>query len=687
LLGGLGQPDTNTGGNLNAINALLTVNGQGAGDSDLLMLDDTGDTLSNHGTLTATRITNGVVGSSGPGAADGRRWQHHLRYAGSRCASSWATRPTAMCSPSKAPTATDRPRPSAAASVADVFNIETLVGDLGLYRPVAAATWCASAPRPAMWARRMGAIDAYDSSLNGLAGRLEVDGGTGSADTLKLFDGGDTTRENGRLSASEIVGMGMTLGVGYTGFDVLKIWLSNGDDNLYIASTHTGVTFIDLGDEQAIVNGVNDVVNINSTSGPTTIDAGQGNDVIRVNFDVQGSRPSGAASMASLRCMASRAATATKSASPARFRRASTHSTSRTAIPASTACAFTAPTRPTSSCCVPTRTSASAWWRRSRSMPTACRSPAASSSASTTMPTSAARSRSSGATATTPSSSTTTSRPTTIFGDAGNDTFQAGQVYQSFRDARNPDNGLAEEDYFETTQITRGFLSNGVSQSTVLYGGTGNDNFTVYSNKAELFLFGDEDDDTFTVRAFVKVDPNDPKAPYTNINGGQGADFIAFTVNAPVRIDGGDGFDTLTVIGTEFGDDFVVNDQGVYGAGLFVSYTGLEKIVVDALEGNDRFFIESTSAGVALEVVGGLGSDTLHVGGSNGKAVTVVSNKLEGHSGLVIQSTTTDDPAYKNVFVKDVVADVRDNDEARCGLCSTSGRSACSRTAAPAPTS
>jgi hypothetical protein len=199
----------------------------------------------------------------------------------------------------------------------------------------------------------------------------------------------------------------------------------------------------------------------------------------------------------------------------------------------------------------------------------------------------------------------------------------------------------------------------------VLFGGTGNDNFTVYSNKAELFLFGDEDDDTFTVRAFVKVDPNDPKAPYTNINGGQGADFIAFTVNAPVRIDGGDGFDTLTVIGTEFGDDFVVNDQGVYGAGLFVSYTGLEKIVVDALEGNDRFFIESTSAGVALEVVGGLGSDTLHVGGSNGKAVTVVSNNLEGHSGLVIQSTTTDDPGLQErVRQGRGSADVRDNDEA-----------------------
>ena len=75
-------------------------------------------------------------------------------------------------------------------------------------------------------------------------------------------------------------------------------------------------------------------------------------------------------------------------------------------------------------------------------------------------------------------------------------------------------------------------------------------------------------DDTFLVRSFVRVDPNDPKAPFTNINGGQGADLISFTVNAPVRIEGGDGFDTLTVVGTEFGDDFVVNEFGVFGGGL-----------------------------------------------------------------------------------------------------------------------
>src|SRR5688500_20116140 len=84
-----------------------------------------------------------------------------------------------------------------------------------------------------------------------------------------------------------------------------------------------------------------------------------------------------------------------------------------------------------------------------------------------------------------------------------------------------------------------------------MFGATANDNSTDSSKKAELFLLGDEDDDTFTVRAFVKVDPNDPKAPFVNINGGQGADFVAFTVNAPVRIDGGDGRSEERRVGKE----------------------------------------------------------------------------------------------------------------------------------------
>src|SRR6185369_15250686 len=150
----------------------------------------------------------------------------------------------------------------------------------------------------------------------------------------------------------------------------------------------------------------------------------------------------------------------------------------------------------------------------------------------------------------------------------------------------------------------------------------------------------------------------DPKAPITNVNGGQGADFISYTVNSPIQIEGGDGFDTLTVVGTEFGDDFVVNEKGVYGAGLFVSYAGIEKVVVDALEGNDHFYVGSTSDSVQIELVGGKGSDTFDVGGSpNGQPVAVVSNDGNGHSGLIDMSTP-------GAYVPDVSANVRDNDEA-----------------------
>ncbi|MFT5527480.1 MAG: hypothetical protein ACI9HK_005462, partial [Pirellulaceae bacterium] len=246
---------------------------------------------------------------------------------------------------------------------------------------------------------------------------------------------------------------------------------------------------------------------------------------------------------------------------------------------------------------------------------------------------------------------------TTIFGDEGNDNFQVGQVFASLRDANA---GLALEDQFDATLTTRGYLSNGISYSTNLFGGVGEDSFTVYHNKADLSMFGEEDDDSFRVRAFVRVNPRDPKAPLTNINGGQGADFISYTVNSPVQIEGGDGFDSLTVVGTEFGDQFVVTNNGVFGAGLFVSFNGLERVVVDALEGNDTFYVGSSSKDVELELIGGRGSDTFDVGGSeDGKPVTVESNDGKGHSGLIDMSIEN------GTYVPDVSINVLDNDEGR----------------------
>ena len=65
----------------------------------------------------------------------------------------------------------------------------------------------------------------------------------------------------------------------------------------------------------------------------------------------------------------------------------------------------------------------------------------------------------------------------------------------------------------------------------------------------------------------------------------------------------------MIVVGTEFGDTFVVTANGVYGAGRYVSYVNVERLVVDGMEGNDRFYVQSTNANVETRIVGGLGSD------------------------------------------------------------------------------
>src|SRR4029079_18368533 len=175
---------------------------------------------------------------------------------------------------------------------------------------------------------------------------------------------------------------------------------------------------------------------------------------------------------------------------------------------------------------------------------------------------------------------------------------------------------IAPDDVFTTIEITRGWLSNGVTFGTTANGGEGNDEFTVFHNIAPLNLNGGDGDDLFIVRAFALAGSTDSERGRTDMKGDAGADTILYAVNAPVGIDGGDGFDTVRVIGTEFSDDFVVTDAGVFGAGLNVSYVNIEKLVVDGAEGNDRFFVLSTGIGVVSELDGGLGSDSFFVGGS-----------------------------------------------------------------------
>lgn len=250
----------------------------------------------------------------------------------------------------------------------------------------------------------------------------------------------------------------------------------------------------------------------------------------------------------------------------------------------------------------------------------------------------------------------------TINGGDGNDFFQIGQLYKTQRTVALA--GVAPEDVYATTETTRGFLSNGISLPMTINGDAGEDNFIVFRNLAVLTLNGGDDNDTFLVQAFALVGSVDDQRARTDLTGDGGADLIQYAVNAPVRINGGDGFDTVIIIGTEFSDDFVVTKDGVFGGGLNVNFINVEYLEVDGAEGDDRFFILSTGPNMATKVVGGLGNDTFNVQGptpENG----VISNDLHGHSGIITESVESNivSSTFQGLNIDGISANVADNDE------------------------
>jgi hypothetical protein len=260
----------------------------------------------------------------------------------------------------------------------------------------------------------------------------------------------------------------------------------------------------------------------------------------------------------------------------------------------------------------------------------------------------------------------------TIYGGEGEDFFQVAQLYKSQRNAAA---GVPNADVFATIETTRGYLSNGISSPVTIYGGVDNDEFVVYHNLAPLALFGDAGNDTFLIRAFALVGSQEDLRERTDVSGGAGADLIQYAVNAPVNIDGGDGFDTVIVIGTEFNDDFVVTENGVFGAGLNILFTRVESVEVDGAEGDDRFFIRGSGAELITQVTGGLGSDTFFV---NGPTPDVVSNDLLGHSGLIshqISSIGVLDSEFAGQKVLGISANVADDDEPAIRIIETGGAS------------
>ena len=70
-----------------------------------------------------------------------------------------------------------------------------------------------------------------------------------------------------------------------------------------------------------------------------------------------------------------------------------------------------------------------------------------------------------------------------------------------------------------SSPITRGYLSPGISAPLVALGGAGEDEFTVYSNQAELRLEGEDGNDLFVVRAFALAQTNPDGTIMTGASG------------------------------------------------------------------------------------------------------------------------------------------------------------------------
>jgi len=114
----------------------------------------------------------------------------------------------------------------------------------------------------------------------------------------------------------------------------------------------------------------------------------------------------------------------------------------------------------------------------------------------------------------------------------------------------------------------------------------------------------------------------------------------------------------VIVLGTPFPDAFVVTKDGVFGAGLNVTFfDNTEKAEVDGLEGDDQIFVLSTRAGVVTTVIGGLGNDVISVLGD--VTADIISNDLLGSSGLINHGVaSTGGSVYSSVSAAGVAVSV-----------------------------
>ena len=254
---GSGDDTINVGslsGAVDGIAALLTVNGNDpASGSDVLNVDDSGDTGPNTGTLTATTIAGlDMVGSITYGTIE--TLNIDLGSGGD----------TFTIAGTHAGTTTLNSNAGG-----DTVNVQTISGAMTVNTGGEDDTINVGGLAPAM-----------GGNVNAISAPLAISGGGGS-DTLNVDDTGDADPNSGVLTAMTLAGLGMAGGITYTDFEALEISLGSGGNHFDI----TGTMRRDDGGTATVVNtgAGNDVVTVSvdaATDGPLTVNLQGGDDTL-----------------------------------------------------------------------------------------------------------------------------------------------------------------------------------------------------------------------------------------------------------------------------------------------------------------------------------------------------------------------------------------------------------------------
>jgi Ca2+-binding RTX toxin-like protein len=190
-----------------------------------------------------------------------------------------------------------------------------------------------------------------------------------------------------------------------------------------------------------------------------------------------------------------------------------------------------------------------------------------------------------------------TSTGTVVDTGTGNDIVRVGQVY-----ADRPDVSVTQAGVIESGTVTRavtgGWLSDGVSHAALVKAGEGDDRIEVNNNLGALRLEADAGNDAVIVRSFAAAAGS------------------AALVNGNLSVAAGAGVDEVTVIGTAIADTYLMELDRIRGAGRSIALSAATEVLrLNAGAGDDNLTVHATRTATYTEVLGGLGSDLMTLGG------------------------------------------------------------------------